>query len=121
MRNDRERERDREIQELQEQVRTLAVRTTSLETTLQHTDRGNERTLPGTHRQATPPAQYTPTMGDYVRFRPTKITPGGTGRITKIVCGFVLIERDTGERLQQVLHNVWLIRRPQPDIDQYGE
>ena len=121
MRNDRERERDQEIQELRDQVRNLAVRTTSLETTLRHTARDTERALPGTHRQATSPAQYTPTVGDYVRFRPTKITPGGTGRITKIVRRFVLIQRDTGERLQQAPHNEWLIRRPESNTDQYGE
>ena len=113
MRNDRERARDREIQELRNQVHNLTVRTTSLErTTLRHTDRDTERALPGTHRQATATTQYTPTVGDYVRFRPTKITPGGTGRITKIVRGFLLIQRDTGEKLQQAPHNVRLSRRP---------
>ena len=45
-------------------------------------------------------------------FRPTKITPGGTRRITKIVRGFVLIQQDTGEKLQRAPHNVQLIWRP---------
>ena len=125
MRNDRERERDREIQELREQVHRLAVRTTNLETTLRRTDRDTERAHPETQRQATSQAQYTPTVGDYVRFQPTRITPGGTGRITKIVRGFVLIQRDTGEKLQRAPHNVRLVQRPsqrtEPNAEQHDE
>ena len=71
---------DSETQRLQRQIDSLQLRTQCVEDLL------------ATNRSTRPvrlPIQRTPRTGDIVTFGPTKITPGGTGRITKVVNNFV--------------------------------
>ena len=106
MRNDRRADRDEDtdqLQLLQQQIDDLAIRTARLE--------GNytERAVPIPSRRATGNRQYNPTVGDYVRFRSTKITRGGSGQIVRIVRNFVIIQHDSGELVQQAPRNVALV------------
>ena len=114
MRNDRSAERDEEthqLQLLQQQIDDLSIRTARLE------GHYAERAIPTSSRQATGNHQYNPAVGDYVQFRSTKVTQGGTGQITRIVRNFVIIRRSSGELVQRAPRNVTLVRRPTTNVD----
>ena len=114
MRNDGSAESDEEthhLQRLQQQITDLSIRTARLE------ELHAERAFPTPTRQATGDQQYEPAVGDYVQFRSTKITQGGTGRIVRIVRNFVIIRRRSGELVQRAPKNVTLVRKPATDID----
>ena len=93
---------DTSIDRLQEQISELRVRTARIERHL--SSETSLPTQPGQRR-----TQRTPRVGDIVTFRPTRITAGGTGRITRIVRNFVLIERPNGEIVQRAPRNVTVV------------
>lgn len=103
MRNDRSAEKDEEthqLQRLQQQIDDLSIRTARLE------EHYTEHATPTPSRQATVNRRYNPIVGDYVHFKPTKITKGGTGRVVRIVRNFVIIQRSSGELVQRAPKNV---------------
>ena len=93
---------DSRIEQLQEQISELRVRTARIESRL--SSETSPPTQPGQRH-----TQRTPRVGDIVTFRPTKITTGGTGRITRIVRNFVIIERPNGEIVQRAPRNVAVV------------
>ena len=95
---------DTRIDQLQEQISELRVRTARIESRLPAET--SPPTQPDQRRR-----QRAPCIGDIVTFRPTKVTAGGTGRITRIVRNFVLIERPNGEIVQRAPRNVTVVTR----------
>ena len=95
---------DTRIDQLQEQISKLRVCTARIESRLPVET--SPPTQPGQRR-----TQRTPRIGDIVTFRPTKITAGGTRRITQIVRNFVLIERLNGKVVQRAPRNVTVATR----------
>ena len=91
------------IQDLQNQVNELSLRTERLEALLAAT------------QTETTPNRRQPRVGDVVTFKPTKITAGGEGRVTRIVRNFVLIARPDGSIVQRAPHNVTIRHRPEPN------
>ena len=88
------------IQDLQNQVNELSLRTERLEALL------------ASNRTEATPNQRQPRVGDVVIFKPTKITTGGEGRVTRIVKYFILIARPDGSIVQRAPHNVTIRHRP---------
>lgn len=105
---------DPTLTQLQDELRDLAIRTRRLERQVHDIQHAGERAVPP---RTTPRVSHghiigsaeTLQVGDRVRFRATKVTPGGTGRIIKIVPNFVILERLTGGpsgKVQRAPHNV---------------
>lgn len=93
-----------EIRRLQQQIDSLQLRTQHVESLLV----ANRPTRP-----VQSPVQRAPRTGDFVTFGPTKITPGGIGRITKVVNNFVIIRRcNNGKTVQRAPRNVKIISTP---------
>ena len=91
-----------QLADLQRQITDLQIRTHRLERITR--EPGRPRTT----------GQHTSThqglvIGDRVRFTATRITAAGTGRITRFVRNFVLIERDDGTTIQRAPKNVSLV------------
>ena len=80
---------DLTLTQLRDELRDLAIRTRRLERQVHDIQHAGERAVPPrttprvSHGHITGSAE-TLQVGDRVRFRATKVTPGGTGRIIKV-------------------------------------
>ena len=117
MRTDRRTERPSlsDLRDLQRQIDDLRLRTQRVENTLADTGRAQATSQPReSGRRA---SGREPRAGDLVAFRATKITPAGTGRVTRVVRNFILIQRPDGTIIQRAPKNVRILR-PDPDDDE---
>ena len=92
-----------DIDDLQSQINELRLRTESIKTVLRETT--SQPRAPGRHE-----SQNEPRVGDLIEFRPTRITPGGTGQVTHIIRNFVLIRRANRTIVQRAPRNVRILR-----------
>ena len=111
MRTDPRTKTAHDIEDLQSQIDELRLRTENIETVLSETT--SQPRAPGRRE-----SQNEPRVGDLVEFRPTRITPGGTGQVTRIVRNFVLIRRANGTIVQRAPRNVRILRRAVQDGEQ---
>ena len=101
----------RDLQDLQDQINDLRLRADRVEAVLVETGRTTTSQPRDSGRRA---RGREPRAGDFVSFQATKITPGGTGHITRVVRNFVLIRRPDGTVVQRAPRNVRVLR-PAPD------
>ena len=105
---------DLTLTQLQDELRDLAIRTRRLERQVHDIQHAGEQAVPPRTTTREPHGRITGSaetlqVGDHVRFRATKVTPGGIGRIAKLVPNFVILERLTGGpsgKVQRAPHNV---------------
>ena len=90
--------------DLQRQIEELQRRVSRLESITPAPDQPNTA-------GRFPENQRAFAIGDLVRFRSTKITKGGDGRIIRIVRNFVIIQRQDGTTVQRSPRNICLISR----------
>ena len=117
MRTDRQTElpSSSDLQDLQDQIDDLRLRTDRVEAVLVETGRTTTSQPRESGRRA---SGREPRAGDFVTFRATKITPGGTGHITRVVRNFVLIRRADGTVVQRAPRNVRVLRSATDDGEQ---